>query len=146
MSISRTNTGIFVMLCVITVLCLFFLGKVQSNTLGFNSSGNISNMSFYNVVQLSNGDKLAIGNLPNDANMISIRFDSEGKVLWERVFGVYESNSVLTHADAKENTDGSITIKGTFNKTPGNVDNDVCVELTISSDGKLLQTDMISKN
>ena len=146
MSRSKYHIGVFLLVCIITVLCTAFLDKVQSNTLGFNSSGNINNTSFYNVVQLSNGDKLAIGNASNDANMISIRFDSEGKVLWRRYFGVHESNSILTNANVIENTDGSIKIKGTFNNTPGDIDNDVCVELTLSSDGKLLRTDMVSAN
>lgn len=146
MSNSKFRTGIFMMLCVIAVLCITFLGKVNSNTLGFNSSDSSNDMSFSNVFQLSNGDKLAIGNASYDANMISIRFDSKGNVLWERAFGVYESNSSMTDVKVTENSDGSINIKGTFSNTPENIDNTVCVELTLSSDGKLLRTDMVSVN
>jgi hypothetical protein len=143
---SKYRTGISIMLCVIAVFCITFLGKVKSNTLGSNSSGILNDMSFSNVFELSNGDKLAIGNAPYDANMISIRFDSKGNVLWERAFGVYESNSSMTNVKVTENTDGSINIKGTFSNIPENIDNTVCVELTLSADGKLLRTDMVSAN
>ena len=52
----------------------------------------------------------------------------------------------MTDVKVTENSDGSINIKGTFSNTPENIDNTVCVELTLSSDGKLLRTDMVSAN
>jgi len=146
MPISKIHTGIFLILCVMTLLCTVFLGKVQSNTIVFNSSEDLNNTNFYTIFQLRNGDKLAVGNAPYDANMLSVRFDSKGNVLWKRYFGVHESNSILTNANITENADGSITIKGSFSNTPGDIDNAVCVELTLSSDGKLLRTHIISDN
>ncbi len=129
-----------------TLLGTVFSGKVQSNTLGYNYSEDLNTTNFYAVFSLNNGDKLAIGNAPYDANMVSVRFDSKGNVLWKRYFGVYESNSVLTNAKVTENIDESITIMGFFSNNPADIDNTVCVELTLSSDGKLLRTDIISDN
>lgn len=139
---SKFNTNLLLMLCIITVSCVLFLGKVRSNS--FENKSWEGNTSFYNVFELSNGNKLAVGNAPADANMITIRFDSNGNVLWKKVFGVYENNSVLISAKATENADGNITIEGIFSNSPNNIEDSVCVELTLRSDGKLIQTNLTS--
>lgn len=146
MAYSKTYTNIFLVLCVVSVSCMIFFGKVQSNSFKLNASEHLDKTSFYNVFKLRNGDKIVVGNASSEANMISIRFDSSGNILWKKVFGVYESKSMLTSANAIENDDGSINIKGIFSNNSNNIDHTVCIELTLRSDGKLLHTDIINSN
>lgn len=140
---SKFNTNLFLLLCIIAVSCVLFLGKVRSNSFEYKSWEG--NASYYNIFELSNGSKLAVGNAPADANMITIKFDSTGNVLWKKVFGVYENNSALISATAIEKADGGITIEGIFSNSPNNIDDSVCVELTLRSDGKLIHTSLINK-
>lgn len=146
MPYSKVYTNIFLVLCVVSVSCVIFFGKAQSNSFRLNTSGDLESTNFYNVLNLSNGDKLAVGKARSEANMISVRFDINGNVLWKKVFGVYESKSILTYAKATENSDGSLTINGICSNSTNNIDHNICVELTLRSDGKLLRTDIISLN
>ena len=135
---SKFYTNSFLVLCIITISCAFFLRKVRSSSYEYKSWE--SDISFYNVFELSNGNKLAIGNAPANANMIALRFDSNGSILWKKAFGVYENNSVLISTKAIEKADGSIIIEGIFSNNPNNIEDNACVELTLSSEGKLIHT------
>jgi len=144
MSNKKFYTSFLLILCVIAVIfCIPFWGKVVGSSFEFNTLEDINNTDFYNVYDLNNGDKLTVGNAKSSANMICIRFDNTGNVIWKKVFGIYESNSNLTFVKAFEKTDGSITIKGLFSNTQS-TNNTACIELTLRSDGKLLETKKIS--
>lgn len=136
---SKFYTNSFLVLCIIIVSCALFFGKVRSNSFEYKSWQN--DTSFCDLFDLSDGNSLAVGNAPNDANMVAMKFDSNGKVLWKKVFGVYENNSIFISAKAIEKSDGNIIIEGVFSN-PNNIDDTVCVELTLRSDGKLINTNL----
>jgi hypothetical protein len=108
-----------------------------------------ANYHFYRVIQLSNGDFLAIGDT-NEAlglsadgylNFFVARIDNDGNTLWQKAYGITETEASISGLGARENDDGSISIWGKY-QLPALYP--VQIELIINGSGDLQTSTVIT--
>ncbi len=106
-----------------------------------------ANFCFSKVIQLANGDFLAVGQT-DDAlglaangyqSIFAVRITNGGNVLWQKAYGLSGKETHTYAWDAAENSDGSISIFGNYRSKYNNYDRGYpgMIELVVDADGAL---------
>ena len=124
---------------------------------GADGTGTVTRYAHYKflkVIQLANGDYLAIGET-NDAlgmpvngylSVFAVRLDNNGNTLWQKAYGLKDKETNINAWDGAENEDGSISIWGNYWSKYNGYDRGypAMIELDISSGGNLLNEFLVT--
>ncbi len=143
--------------------------RIRSNITKFQKNGAIlwnkafgvteglRNFSFNKVIELSNGDLLALGVTNEDVGvaangaqaMFIVRFDSLGNIKWQKAYGRMRTEDPIAHIEAlsaTESAGGNLSILGRYANSFNYTDEGwpVFIELNLDASGNLLNHAMIS--
>ncbi|MDO9490949.1 bacterial Ig-like domain-containing protein [Acetobacterium sp.] len=105
------------------------------------SISDAKNYKFLKVIQLANGDYLAVGSTNDNlgmskdgfTNIFAVRIDNAGNTKWQKAYGLQDKTTSIDAWDAVENDDGTLSIWGNYIYNYPEL-----IELTLGSDGSLL--------
>ena len=115
--------------------------------MGIIDFGDAKNYKFQKVIQLSNGDYLAVGSTNDNLgmskegflNIFAVRIDNHGNTKWQKAYGLKDKTTSIDAWFAVENDDGTLSIWGNHTYSYPEM-----IELKLSSEGKLLEEFLIS--